>query len=285
MLVSTQHFQYPTAHYSANSSEGNAFLEDKKDPALSNSSTPPVGEGDGSPSDKASLKDYSALDALTMAAAAAVHDNSRHHHHHHHHQGLGESKNEVMRIASLTNPSPEHGGGKTARKKKQCSECNGWFSNLATHKSIHMSEHSRPHTCNVCGRGFARPNDLIRHQKSHQGDAPFRCPLFTKHNTTPSHPGQHSSQLILEPACHQNGGFSRCDTYKNHLKAMHFDYPPGTKKRDRAGVSGKCKGCGDMFETADEWIATHIETGQCDGIKRIRILNEQYQTPVQPELQ
>lgn len=191
-----------------------------------------------------------------------------------------------MSIASLTNPinstnasmqvayhnatgHHNHNNG-GVRKKKQCDTCQGWFSNLATHRSIHLADNSRPHTCEVCGRGFARPNDLFRHQKSHRGDAPFRCPLFIKNNSN-----QHANgnRVILEPVCHQNGGFSRCDTYKNHLKAMHFEYPPGTKKRDRGGVHGKCKGCGLSFQSSDEWINLHIETGDCEGIKRVQQLN------------
>lgn len=79
---------------------------------------------------------------------------------------------------------------------------------------------------------------------------------------------------LFQPSCHQNGGFSRCDTYKNHLKAMHFDYPAGTKKRDRNGTPGSCKGCGKEFPDADTWIATHIESGECDGIRRVRALND-----------
>lgn len=183
-----------------------------------------------------------------------------------------------MSIASLTNPTDHHSndsskglsgspnGSGSARRKKQCPQCMGWFSNLATHKSIHLADNSRPHTCQVCGRGFARPNDLFRHQKSHRGDAPFRCPLFVKPSIN-SRPDPSSGNL--EPACHQTGGFSRCDTYKNHLKAMHFEYPAGTKKRDRNGMSGRCKGCGLSFQSTEDWITEHIEKHECEGIKRI----------------
>ena len=59
-------------------------------------------------------------------------------------------------------------------------------------------------------------------------------------------------------ACHQTGVFSRCDTYKNHLKALHFEYPPGTKKKDRGIVPGRCKHCGDKFENVDIWLNKHV---------------------------
>ncbi|KAA8916929.1 hypothetical protein TRICI_000896 [Trichomonascus ciferrii] len=233
--------------------------------------------------------DLSGLETLTMAAAAMDANKKQQQHsseipimpalqsdpqqqHHQHAQSSSPQMSGPMSIASLTNPT--HDGPAMAshtsstgstRRKKQCPQCMGWFSNLATHKSIHMADNSRPHTCSICGRGFARPNDLFRHQKSHRGDAPFRCPLFVKPSVNRGDPNSS-----MEPACHQNGGFSRCDTYKNHLKAMHFEYPAGTKKRDRNGMSGRCKGCGLSFKSTDDWISEHIEKHECEGIKRIQ---------------
>lgn len=58
--------------------------------------------------------------------------------------------------------------------------------------------------------------------------------------------------------CHQTGVFSRCDTFKNHLKALHFEYPPGTRKRDRSVVPGRCKHCGLRFSNVDVWLNEHI---------------------------
>lgn len=170
-----------------------------------------------------------------------------------------------------SNGSGNGGSGSGARKKRQCSQCQGWYSNLATHQSTHLADNSRPHACDVCNRGFARPNDLFRHLKSHRGDAPFRCPLFVRgplpHSASTGANGGFGN---LEPSCHQNGGFSRCDTYKNHLKAMHFEYPPGTKKKQRSGMRGKCKACGLGFESSEVWIEKHIETGECEIVGRIK---------------
>ncbi|KAK9461312.1 uncharacterized protein V1516DRAFT_610388, partial [Lipomyces oligophaga] len=165
-------------------------------------------------------------------------------------QASRDSSTDPMSIAALTNPTPaptsSPSDSRTRPRKYQCPECSGWFSNLSTHRATHLSYSSRPHSCRECGRGFSRPNDLLRHQKVHQGDYPFSCPFFS-----------------TEPRCHPSGGFSRCDTYKNHLKAMHFDYPAGTKKKDRAGAAGKCKGCLEEFATADDWVANHVEAGKC----------------------
>jgi uncharacterized Zn-finger protein len=237
---------------------------------------------------------YSPLDTLTMAAEAVSTPGRPGGANGQQHVQPGQPGHEPMSIAALTAANPEAllgqmpmlqsiagsalaasaaGGppGSTKRPKRQCSQCHGWFSNLATHRSTHLADNSRPHACEVCGRGFARPNDLFRHQKSHRGDAPFRCPLFLKTSL------YHDTFGQLEPSCHQNGGFSRCDTYKNHLKAMHFEYPAGTKKRDRSGVAGKCKGCGQPFPNADRWIAEHIETRQCSGIQKIADVRAKYE--------
>ncbi|KAK7207989.1 hypothetical protein BZA70DRAFT_31987 [Myxozyma melibiosi] len=164
----------------------------------------------------------------------------------------------VTTQVSNTSPKPSYspspsssgssaGGPQRSRpRKQQCPECSGWFSNLAAHSAVHMAYSSRPYSCSSCGRGFSRPNDLLRHQKAHQGDSPFACPYYH-----------------IDSRCHSSGGFSRCDTYKNHLRAMHFEYPAGIKKKDRNGAAGKCKGCNRDFRNADEWIATHVETGEC----------------------
>lgn len=140
------------------------------------------------------------------------------------------------------------------RKKRQCPECHLFFSNLATHKSTHLKPTSRPHVCKLCHRGFARPNDLFRHFKCHwkemgADNGQYRCPFKN---------GPHGDHC-----CHTLGIFSRCDTYKNHLKAIHFQYPSGTKKSQRNQVPGNCRLCHAQFRNVDEWIATHIDANQC----------------------
>ncbi|OBA23793.1 hypothetical protein METBIDRAFT_10016 [Metschnikowia bicuspidata var. bicuspidata NRRL YB-4993] len=143
------------------------------------------------------------------------------------------------------------------RKKRQCPECRLFFSNLATHKSTHLNPTARPHVCNVCSRGFARPNDLSRHYKCHwketgADNGQFKCPF----KNGPA-PGQCSHTL---------GIFSRCDTYKNHLKAIHFDYPGGTRKNERATSPGCCGLCQKQFLSVDEWLVTHVDTQLCESM-------------------
>lgn len=140
------------------------------------------------------------------------------------------------------------------RKKRQCPECKLYFSNLATHKSTHLKPTARPHICKYCDRGFARLNDLFRHVKCHWKEigsdkGQFKCP-FKDHAS-----GDH--------CCHSSGIFSRCDTFKNHLKAIHFQYPNGTKKDQRNKVSGHCRMCQEQFHNVDDWMVNHIERNKC----------------------
>lgn len=145
-------------------------------------------------------------------------------------------------------------GESLKRKKRECPECHLFFSNLATHKSTHLNPTARPHVCKICGRGFSRPNDLFRHFKCHwkkigADGGQFKCPF--KNGPRGSH------------CCHLLGIFSRCDTYKNHLKAIHFQYPGGTRKSERNLVPGCCRLCKKEFRNVDEWYNTHVDTGEC----------------------
>lgn len=156
-----------------------------------------------------------------------------------------------------------HKINKPQRKKKECPECHLFFSNLSTHKSIHLTPENRPYLCKICGRGFARSNDLFRHNKRHwketgSSQGAFKCP-FSSVLYNQSYPNHQ----IQDPPCHATGIFSRCDTYKNHLKALHFEYPQGTKKKNRMEVGGCCKKCGKYFENVDVWLNTHVENNEC----------------------
>lgn len=157
---------------------------------------------------------------------------------------------EYSRKRSLDDDKPKW----KPRKKRQCPECKLYFSNLATHKSTHLQSDSRPHICEYCSRGFARPNDLFRHIKCHWKETgsdkgQFKCP-YKDHES-----GDHCG--------HNSGIFSRCDTFKNHLKAIHFQYPPGTKKNQRANASGNCRMCNHQFSSVDDWLVNHLENNQC----------------------
>lgn len=184
------------------------------------------------------------------------------------------SSSELQQIVSTTSPDQNSLTSSPTqtkknwkpRKKRQCPECKLYFSNLATHKSTHLKPNNRPHICKYCERGFARPNDLFRHVKCHWKEigsdkGQFKCP-FKNIQTGDDEQHQHQQQGP-DHCCHNTGIFSRCDTFKNHLKAIHFQYPNGTKKEQRNLVSGKCRMCQSEFKNVDDWMHNHIETDQC----------------------
>lgn len=135
------------------------------------------------------------------------------------------------------------------RRKKECPQCHKLFSNLTTHRAIH-DEGPKAYICSTCQRGFKRTNDLIRHEKCHLsklGQWQFHCPF-------------HNDRVN---SCHASGRFTRCDTYKNHLKAIHFKYPPNTQKAQRAHVPGNCKACGQAFPSVAIWLSNHVKNNSC----------------------
>lgn len=193
-------------------------------------------------------------------------------------------KETVLKPNSNANGAKKITGNKIAkpRRKKQCPICFNYYANLSTHKSTHLTPEDRPHRCSICNRGFARNNDLIRHQKRHWKEnnriddsvmsehdklitlhkikGTFKCPF----NSTliqldmEIYPYKSRPLQFETSNCHQTGIFSRCDTYKNHLRALHFEYPPGTKKRDRSSTPGRCRNCGSKFVNVDQWLNDHV---------------------------
>lgn len=156
----------------------------------------------------------------------------------------------------MSTPPPEERKLKL-RKKRQCTECKLYFLNLATHKSTHLKPTNRPHVCKYCSRGFARPNDLFRHIKCHwkelgNNKGNFNCP-FKEGNM----------------CSHSTGVFTRSDTLKNHLRALHYAYPQGTAKQNRSSAKGgSCRQCGEDFETVDAWLSQHVEKKLCSHIRQ-----------------
>ncbi|KAK6459233.1 zinc finger protein [Scheffersomyces xylosifermentans] len=116
------------------------------------------------------------------------------------------------------------------------------------------SEGGLPHECPHCDAAFKVKGYLTRHLKKHNSAKAFMCPFFQE-------PADGNSGT----KCHPTGGFSRRDTYKTHLKALHFIYPPGTKSNERNSISGRCAGCFQYFENNFVWLAEHIESGDCKG--------------------
>lgn len=106
--------------------------------------------------------------------------------------------------------------------------------------------------CIHCNASFKVKGYLTRHLKKHNSSKAFICPFYQKSG-------------ILGTKCHPTGGFSRRDTFKTHLKALHFIYPPGTKSNERNSISGRCAGCFEYFNNNFDWLINHIEAGVCTG--------------------
>lgn len=123
-----------------------------------------------------------------------------------------------------------------------------------THELNGETDDLLKYQCSHCGAKFKVKGYLTRHVKKHNTSKAFHCPFYKDY----ADGGKRSK-------CHPTGGFSRRDTYKTHLKALHFIYPPGTKSNERSSVSGRCAGCFQCFENNMQWLETHIENGGCRG--------------------
>lgn len=107
------------------------------------------------------------------------------------------------------------------------------------------------HQCPHCDSKFRIRGYLTRHMKKHSKTKAYHCPFYDD---------------STESRCHQTGGFSRRDTFKTHLKARHFRYPPGVKSNKRTGMMGWCGICGEKFLNNEIWVERHIEMGLCPGL-------------------
>lgn len=169
------------------------------------------------------------------------------------HQSIdAQCDNRKHTVAETSGPSLEKNQRKQ-RTKRQCPECHDYFINISTHRAVHRKP-AQLQVCEVCQRAFVRRNDLARHRKKHwqesgDGRGLFMCP-FKK-------PGDSST------CSHATGAFSRCDTYKNHLKSIHFVCPAGTRKDARNRTNGTCGGCQQGFSGVDDWLNNHVKTKEC----------------------
>lgn len=111
------------------------------------------------------------------------------------------------------------------------------------------------HHCPHCEATFKIRGYLTRHLKKHADTKAYTCPFHKFSIYIDEHNNTHK--------CHPNGGFSRRDTYKTHLKSRHFKYPKGIKTKDRPRSSGNCSMCGEFFENAEIWCEIHVEGGEC----------------------
>jgi hypothetical protein len=126
--------------------------------------------------------------------------------------------------------------------------------------------------CSICNATFKVKGYLTRHKKKHATSKPFHCPYFDPSTDYDEHALVHDTSNDSgdigdgRPRCHPTGGFSRRDTFKTHLKAIHFVYPTGTKSGDRSDKKGRCAACFKEFNSNKTWLESHVMTNSCEGM-------------------
>lgn len=166
---------------------------------------------------------------------------------------------QTTELFSLENIPREHDVGFTGAKKVKVEGFDVSFGAQALETDSQFSgDEDLKYKCDQCDSKFKVKSYLTRHRRKHNNANAFVCPFFA----TDDAPQNTKSGT----RCHHTGGFSRRDTYKTHLKALHFIYPPGTKSSDRNSIGGRCAGCFDFFESNAKWLKHHIEGHQCKGI-------------------
>lgn len=173
-----------------------------------------------------------------------------------------------VELPPLAPPAP------AVAKKRKVSESPDFFDDEAFKKvkvehEPHHVEHEdnrknseARHVCPDCNASFKVKSYLTRHARKHTNAMAFMCP-FHDISTVDN----FGNVIKLATKCHPTGGFSRRDTYKTHLKALHFIYPPGTKSSARNSTGGRCAGCFEYFESKARWLKYHIECDQCKGLQ------------------
>jgi len=184
--------------------------------------------------------------------------------------------------------------GEDFRRRKKHGEAGGPAKHqmVGKNRKAMKTETNEQHgafVCSVCHASFKVKSYLTRHIKKHRVEKPYTCPFYASEPETDSEldsdtdEGHRAGESVKEDGrgdgsgtkkrrlgtkCHPTGGFSRRDTFKTHLRALHFIYPTGTKSGNRSHVSGRCAGCFKEFKNYNEWLCKHIETNQCPAMVR-----------------
>ena len=166
-------------------------------------------------------------------------------------------KDSLRQVKIETSISPKSIGSSTVEEGLPHKRFHKFYSTTMTPTQRVKKVSSVPtyHRCPFCQRQFMNKSYLSRHLKKHDAVKDYKCPFFA-----PEHTKCH----------HLNGEFSRKDTFKAHLKSIHFIYPIGVSKSNRNESGGRCAGCFKEFSSNNEWIAQHIETEQCPGLAKYK---------------
>lgn len=163
------------------------------------------------------------------------------------------SEQALLPSQNIIDSSMPHGVSLVSSRFKFENQFQNYMSPEVMSKRAKLNDVAR-FECKHCNARFKVKGYLTRHLKKHSASKAFKCPFYTE---------PKSGTSVTK--CHPSGGFSRRDTYKTHLKALHFIYPPGTRSAERSYTNGRCAGCFQYFENNAVWLETHIETGACLG--------------------
>lgn len=117
------------------------------------------------------------------------------------------------------------------------------------------SDLTEMYQCPDCDASFKIRGYLTRHLKKHAVKKAYCCPFYSF--------SIYVDENNITHKCHPNGGFSRRDTYKTHLKSRHFKYPEGVKTKERTNSPGYCGMCNEYFPNSEIWCEIHVEGGEC----------------------
>lgn len=168
------------------------------------------------------------------------------------------SDSQTTDLFSLSTISQDHAPGFAVTKKIKVEGFNVSLDHLSETDGASSGDEELKYKCDQCDSKFKVKSYLTRHRRKHNNANAFVCPFFEADDAP--------QEAKNGTRCHHTGGFSRRDTYKTHLKALHFIYPPGTKSSDRSTIGGRCAGCFDFFESNANWLKSHIEGNQCKAI-------------------
>lgn len=133
---------------------------------------------------------------------------------------------------------------------------------LVKEEEVSKTRHEQEEfVCHYCDARFKIRGYLTRHIKKHALQKAYYCPYYNE-------------KAPPDLRCHNNGGFSRRDTYKAHMKTRHIMYPSGVKSQERFKSSGHCSHCGEYSPNVEFWVEDHVESGQCTALPEEYILKQ-----------